>query len=84
MLVLLEGLLLSVAGYVLGMLLSRAGMLGISWMAEQEFHYGIDGLGLVMAEAWLLCAVLGVGLLAALVPALKAYRVNISETLRGA
>ena len=82
LLVLLEGAVLALVGFVLGMLLSRAGMLGISWMAEQEYHYGIDGLGLVLEEVWLFAATLSVGLLAALVPALKAFRVNISETLR--
>jgi ABC-type antimicrobial peptide transport system permease subunit len=46
---------------------------GISWTAWTEFSW---------QECWLLFGVLGIGMIAGMIPALKAQQISISETLR--
>ena len=81
-LLLFEGLLLSGLGFILGILLSRLGLLLLSVFAGNA-HTLSDSLWTwPLHESLLLIATLGIGLLAALLPALKAVRVDISEALR--
>lgn len=81
-LVLLESLWLCLVGYVSGLLLSRFALWLISSAAEREYHFSFDQFGFRWPqEAWLLVLTLGIGVLAALIPALKAYSLNISKTL---
>ncbi len=80
-LLLLEGLLLSVVGYVAGILLSRVGLWLFSRAAESDFHYSFANFGLLPEEIWLFAAALLVGILAAALPSLGVYRLNLSQTL---
>jgi len=81
-LVLLESLWLCLAGYVSGLLLSRFALWLISNAAKRAYRFSFDQLGYRWPqEGWLLALTLGIGLLAALIPAFKAYTLNISKTL---
>ena len=80
-LVLLEGLILSLLGFVLGMLVSRIGLQLLSGMMESSYHYGLEAWSFLPQELILLVGTLGIGILAALLPALQAFNVNISKTL---
>lgn len=82
-LVLLEGIVLSVVGFVLGIVASRLAMVAIGNLAASEYRYQLDGLGPVAEEGWLLLVTLLIGAGAALLPAIKAVRVDISSTLKG-
>lgn len=79
--VLLEGLLLAAFGLVLGLLLGHVGasVLGRALAADQGFRF--TGLAWHPGEWALVAAALGVGLVAALLPAFQAYRTDIAETL---
>lgn len=78
---LLEGLVLSLIGFVLGLILSRVGLLLLSTRAEQDFHYSLNNLS-ILPEEWLVLGVaVLIGILAAALPALGVYRMNISRTL---
>jgi putative ABC transport system permease protein len=79
-LLLAEGVLLALAGTVLGLLLSRLALWFIS-RTDQVTSQIPFTFGPLPAEGLLLAAALAAGLLAALLPAVKAYRLNISETL---
>ncbi len=84
-LVLLESLWLCVAGFASGILLSRVALWLISNASEQAYHFSFDQFGFKWPqEGWLLLLTLGIGLVAALIPALKAYSLNISKTLQHA
>lgn len=78
---LLEGLALALIGFILGVSLSRLGLALISSGVAQEFHYSLNGFTLLSEEWLLLGAALLIGLLAAALPALGVYRMNISRTL---
>ena len=80
-LVLQEGLLLSLLGFALGVILSRAGLLVASKLMEEHYHYDLSGSGLRPDEWWLFVITLGVGLVASMIPAAQAASVNISRTL---
>lgn len=82
-LLLAEGFVLALAGFVLGWLLSRAALSLIGSTAGRDFHLSFDAAP-TAADGWLLLATLGVGIFAALIPALKAWNLNISTTLADA
>lgn len=80
-LLLLEGGLLSVAGTVLGLVLSRVGMTVLSQVVESQFHYDVAALGVLGSEWALAGAAIAVGLLASAIPARRSLRLDISRTL---
>jgi putative ABC transport system permease protein len=78
---LLEGLTLSLIGFVVGLLLSRVGLLLFSMKAEQDFHYSLNDMR-ILPEEWIVLGVaVLIGIVAAALPALGIYRMNISQTL---
>ncbi|MBD2699910.1 ABC transporter permease [Spirosoma sp. BT702] len=78
---LLEGLVLAIIGFVLGILLSRVGLWLFSTSVSDEYHYNLAAFGILPEEWGLLGIALLVGLMAAALPALGVYRMNISRTL---
>jgi len=80
-LLLLEGLVLAFLGALIGVLVGHlfAWLLG-AWLKSQN-HYPVSGLVWRVEELWLAAAALGVGLIAALLPAWRAYRTDVSRTL---
>jgi len=80
-LLLLEGGLLSVAGTLLGLVLSRAGMALLGQVVESQFHYDLAALAVLPSEWALAAAAVAVGLLASALPARGSLRLDISRTL---
>jgi len=80
-LLLTEGIVLALAGAVLGVLFGHvlASLLGV-WLERQQ-QYAVSGLAWQPQELWLAAAAVGVGLAAALLPAWRAYRTDVSRTL---
>lgn len=80
-LLLTEGLVLTAVGGLLGLALGHLGaeVLG-AWLRAAR-QGDITGFMLVQSEFWLIALALGVGLLAALVPAWRAYRTDIARVL---
>jgi putative ABC transport system permease protein len=76
-----EGLVLALAGALLGIALGHgfASMLG-AWL-EHEQYPGVTGLQYRLEELWVLGVALAVSLAAALLPAWRAYRTDVSQTL---
>jgi len=79
--VLVEGLILAVLGVALGLLLGHllTGGLGMWLQASQRVH--VTGWTVVPGELALVALALAVGLLSALLPAVLAYRTDISRVL---
>ena len=80
-LLLFEGLLLALIGGVLGLALGHvlAESLGYALKAAQQVS--VTGWIWVQAEWWVLALAAGVGIVAALIPAWRAYRTDIAGTL---
>lgn len=78
---LLEGLVLALIGFGLGILLSRVGLWLFSSTVSSEYHYTLAAFGILPEEWSLLGIAILIGLLAAALPAVGVYRMNISRTL---
>jgi putative ABC transport system permease protein len=74
-----EGLLLAAIGFAGGVLLSRTGIALLN-RAAPDLHFTFR-YQWISAEYGLLGATLAVGLLAALIPAWKAYRMDVAAAL---
>lgn len=81
-LILLEGLLYSIVGYLLGLVLGILGYWLMALMAEGEYQMSFQGLLLDSRQQLFLFVVsLFIGFVAALIPAIKTYYIQISTTL---
>lgn len=80
-LLLIEGLFLGTIGYVLGLFFSRLGAVLISNQLNAKFHLPLSQVFLQKEELLLLLAAIGISLLAAALPSINIYRINISKTL---
>jgi putative ABC transport system permease protein len=80
-LVLLEALVLALAGALIGLVLGHllAEVVGAMLAAAQQ--PAVTGAAWLPGELWLVALAAGVGLLAGLVPAWRAYRTDIATTL---
>ncbi|MEN3294001.1 MAG: putative transport system permease protein [Burkholderiales bacterium] len=81
LLLLAEGLTLAVAGALLGWALGHVAVEALGHVLSQDQNLSLSGRVFAPDEAWLALVALGVGLVAALVPALRAYRTDIAATL---
>ncbi|KOS06443.1 permease [Flavobacterium akiainvivens] len=85
MLVLIESLLLCITGFIFGTVVGRIALSLISGSSETEFKISFNPLEFVWEkEGYLLGLTIFVGILAAVIPAVKAYSLNISKTLANA
>lgn len=83
--VLLESILLCIVGYLFGTVLGRVGIVLLSKASESDFKLGFNPMEIIWEKEGLLFGLtLLIGLLAALIPAIKAYTINISKTLANA
>lgn len=81
LMLLLEGIFLSLSGFIFGMLFSRIGLFLISKSVSDTYHYTIDTMQIQTEEIFLLIAALLVGIFAALIPSIGIYKIDISKTL---
>jgi putative ABC transport system permease protein len=76
-----EGLFLSLAGFLAGIMMSRIGLLILDKYAAGNYHMNVYRAGFSKEEGGLFLVTVGIGLLASLIPAAKAFYLNISKTL---
>lgn len=84
-LVLLESLLLTIVGFVFGIIVGRIALWMISATTDEQFKMAFDPITIIWEKEGILFLVtIFVGVIAALIPAVKAYSLNISKTLSNA
>jgi putative ABC transport system permease protein len=76
----LEGISFAVLGYIVGFAISRLAMFFLSSYTDTAFNYTLQGW-VASTDLYLLAASLGIGIVAAMIPAVKAMNTNISKTL---
>jgi len=81
LMLLLEGIILSLLGFIAGIALSRIGIYLISNAISKKFHFDVSQFSLQTGEIYLFFGALLVGILAAALPSIGIYRINISKTL---
>ncbi len=81
LLIILEGLLLSFMGFIIGIVLSHGAMELLGKYMTDAYRYTFSGK-IWLTEEWsLLIGALVIGFLAAIIPAFSAYKTDISKTL---
>jgi len=81
--VLLEGGILTFLGSVIGLFLGHGVLIVLSIVVEETRKAGISGIVFYNEEWIILAGSLFLGMLCALIPALQAYRTDISKVLSG-
>ncbi len=81
--VLLEGFLMAAFGLGLGLLVGHGAAEAVGRAVQAQQGFRLTGFAWAPGEAWLVLAALGVGLVAALIPAVQAYRTDLAATLAG-
>tara|TARA_Y100000589_G_scaffold202856_1_gene191358 strand:+ start:10323 stop:11594 length:1272 start_codon:yes stop_codon:yes gene_type:complete len=83
-LVLLEGLLLSIVGTFLGLLISRLSLFIISILVNHNQKISNIEFSLINNEIWLVLTAIFIGFLASLIPSFITYKINITKILSNA
>lgn len=84
-LVLFESVFLCVLGFILGTVFGRVALYLISVSTQEEFKMTFNPYEFVWEKEGIIFIItILVGIIAALIPAIKAYRLNISKTLANA
>ncbi len=81
MLIVLEGIILAIIGYGVGMIISHGGMEVMSNFLQSSYRYDFTGLRMIPGDAWLLLGSIILGVVAALIPAYQASYTDIQKTL---
>lgn len=85
LLILMESLILCVVGFAFGTIFGRFAIGFISNSAEDDFKMAFNPMEVIWEKEYILFLVtMIVGIIAALIPAIKAYQLNISKTLANA
>jgi putative ABC transport system permease protein len=79
-----EGLILAAAGAALGLALGHGVIALAAANIEQLHQLGLSAARFHPGEAWIVAAALGIGLIAALIPALRVLQSDIADTLANA
>jgi putative ABC transport system permease protein len=83
--VMIESLLLCTVGFIFGTILGRVALIFLSNSSEEDFKMSFNPFEFLwQKEGILFLITLFVGFIAALIPAIKAYNLNISKTLANA
>jgi putative ABC transport system permease protein len=79
--IIIEGIYLSVLGFLLGWLLSHFGMQIFAGHLSEAYHFDFKGWIFLDTEIYLFIGALCIGIVSALYPAYKAYSIDLSKTL---
>ena len=79
--IIFESLILTILGFILGLLFSRFGVMFVSSLMEESLNYNINSFKVLSEEYWLLGLCVLIGLVSSLIPAIQVYKMNISKIL---
>jgi len=80
-LILLEGALIALGGYLIGAIVGHGAIGILSGYMQDSYRYALDATEFLPQEWYLLGSCIVVGMVAALLPAIQAYGTDIAETL---
>ncbi|MDA9317967.1 FtsX-like permease family protein [Flavobacteriaceae bacterium] len=82
--IIFESLVLTISGFVLGLLFSRFGVMFVSSLMEESINYNLNSFKILNEEYWLLGLSILIGIISSLIPAVQVYKMNISKILADA
>ena len=80
--ILTEGFLVALIGAFLGLILGHVIMEIMGLYLTNHYHYQFSGFIFNFFELWLLFGTLATGIISAFIPAISAYNMDISSTLK--
>jgi len=80
-LILIEGLIMALLGFIIGMICSNLALSGLDQNLSDKYNYEFSSWILHGKEQFLFAGTMALGLLAALLPAFMAYRTDIHKNL---
>jgi len=80
-LIIFEGIILAIIGYVVGMLISHGGLEIMSKFLQSSYRYDFTGWRMISGDAWLFLGSILLGIIAAIIPAYQASYTDIHKTL---
>ena len=80
-LITLEGVIMTLIGFVTGFILSHIGMQVLAGSLESSYRYSFSGWFFMRQEWLILLLSIGIGVVASLIPAINASRMDIHKTL---
>ncbi|MEC8602475.1 MAG: FtsX-like permease family protein [Bacteroidota bacterium] len=81
MMLILESLFLTIVGFLMGIFLSRIGLLFISNFIEASFNFSLNNIFIINEEWWLFLISVIIGLVSCLIPSIQVYKMDISKIL---
>ena len=82
--IIFESIILTISGFILGLLFSRFGVMFVSSLMEESINYNLSSFKILNEEYWLLLLSVIIVLMASLIPAVQVYKMNISKILADA
>jgi len=82
--IIFESIILTISGFILGLLFSRFGVMFVSSLMEESINYNLSSFKILNEEYWLLLLSVIIGLMASLIPVVQVYKMNISKILADA
>ena len=79
--IIFESLILTILGFILGLLFSRFGVMFVSSLMEESLNYNLNSFKILIEEYWLLVMSVLIGLISSLIPVIRVYKMNISKIL---
>ena len=81
MLIVIEGIILAIIGYAVGLIISHVGMEIMSKFLQSNYRYDFTGWRMIPGDTWLFFGSIILGVVAALIPAYQASYTDIHKTL---
>ena len=81
MMLIFESLFLTIVGFLMGVFLSRIGLLFISNFIEASFNFSLNNIIIINEEWWLFLISVIIGLVSCLIPSIQVYKMDISKIL---
>jgi putative ABC transport system permease protein len=81
MMLIFESLFLTILGFIMGVFLSRIGLLFISNFIEANLNFSLNNIIIINEEWWLFLISVMIGLVSCLIPSIQVYKMDISKIL---
>ena len=79
--ILSEGLILGIAGTILGLIIGHILAIIVGYWISSSNNITLEGAGFTLAELFLVITVIVMSILASIIPAFMAYRVNVASVI---
>ena len=76
-----QGVILALLGFIVGNLFSKLALFFINAYADAHYHLSANFISFSKFDMYLLILSLGIGFVSAVIPAINAYKLNISKVL---